>query len=157
MDFGLLPRVLLLALLASCGKSSAPYNLPGPAPGPDHQEAVRAKVQELLDGNPKLDGTATAFRFAPPKEDRVARWHFEPQSSEPHKLGYFHGWRVDYWYTPEYEGYPEQPERHEMAFFGEGQLRGIFGEGAQNAPLELDKWEASWADRTWQPVPLPRN
>ncbi len=153
MDFGLLPRVLLLALLSSCGDSSAPYNEPGPAPGPDHQELVRAKVQEILAAMPDYDASATAFRFGKPEKDRVARWHFEPQTRATHELGYFHGWRVDYWYTPEYVGFDEQPERHEMAFFGDGQLRGIFAEGPGNAPLELDRWHASWADRTWRPLP----
>jgi hypothetical protein len=145
------PRVPLLALLASCG-GSEPGNPPGPPPGPDHQELVRAKVQEILEAKPDLEGSATAFRFAPPERDRVARWQFAPETSGPHELGYFHGWRVDYWYTPEYVGYPEQPERHEMAFFGDGQLRGIFAEGRGNAPLELARWHACWVDRTWQPV-----
>jgi hypothetical protein len=86
------------------------------------------------------------------RADRVAKWHFDPQTSGTHEFGYFHGWRVDYWYTPEYVGYPDQPEHRGMAFFGDGQLRGIFSEGPGNAPLALNKWHASWADTTWRPL-----
>jgi hypothetical protein len=153
MDARLCARFLLLALLPACGDGGAPTNPVGPPPGPDHQELVRAKVQEVLESRPDLDGTATGFRFAAPAKDRVAKWHFAPETSGTRELGYFHGWRVDYWYTPEYVGYPEQPERHEMAFFGDGQLRGIFAEGVGNAPLELDRWHASWVDGTWKPLP----
>lgn len=145
-------RVLLLALVASCGDGVKPANPPGPPPAADHQELVRAKVQEILDGKDPA-GTPTGFRFGAPATDRVARWHFGPETARTHDLGYYHGWRVDYWYTPEYEGYPEQPERHEMAFFGDGRLVGIFAEGRGDAPLGLDKWHADWVDRSWRPVP----
>jgi hypothetical protein len=145
-------RFLLLALLSACGDSSAPKDV-GPPPGPDHQELVRAKVQEILESKPDLDGSAKGFHFAAPEKDRVAKWHFAPETTGTHEFGYVHGWRVDYWYTPEYVGYPAQPERHEMAFFGDGQLRGIFAEGGGNAPLELDRWHASWVDRSWNPLP----
>ena len=61
----------------------------------------------------------SVFRFAAPVQDRVALWHWEQQDTgRNHSFGYRHGWRVEYWFKPNYEGYPEQPESSRMAFFG---------------------------------------
>ena len=145
--------VLVFALLSGCtGGVSAP-NDPGPAPGADHQEQVRERVGRLLQENIEHKGTATNFRFAEPVLDNIPRWHFDPEiEGQPYQFGIISGWRVDFYFTPQYVGFPQQPERHEMAFFGNGKLRGIFGEGCGNAPFGLDKWDASWVDESWRPL-----
>lgn len=139
---------LVLAVLVSC--SDAMRTDPGKPPDADHASAIRTRLDEVLARKHDLAGPS-AYRFATPVPDRVATWHWEPQEDgRPHALGYRHGWRVDFWITPRYVGYPEQPESVRMAFFGDGQLRGIFVEGGGNAPLELDKWSPVWVDPDWR-------
>lgn len=150
----LLPAAALVLLVAcEVGEES---NDPGPRPGADIESEVRSRIGSILmQGQPH--GSATGFRFAQPKKDRVARWLFEPEiEGQPHAFGCFTGWRIDFWYTPVYDGCPEQPERHDMALFGDGKLRGLFGEGSGNAPLQLDQWHVRWVDTSWMPIPDPR-
>jgi hypothetical protein len=140
---------LLFVLASACGSGLAKD--PGPAPGADHQVEVRAAIARVLGEKYRLDG-APACRFAEPVPDKVARWHFDPQvPGQPNAFGYAYGWRVDFWVTPRYVGYPQQPESPRMAFFSDGRLRGIFWPGGDNAPLELDKWSPAWVDREWHP------
>jgi hypothetical protein len=40
-----------------------------------------------------------------------------------------------------------------MAFFADGELRGLFTVGGNNAPLELDKWCAVWVGPEWPAAP----
>ena len=147
----LLPSALVL--LAACG-ADEPANDPGPVPGPGHQDLVQEKADELLTKLSGANGVCTEFRFAEPVQDEVPKWHFDPQlQGQTSEFGNIAGWRVDYWYTPEFEGFPPQPERHEMAFFGDGELRAIFSEGIGDAPLDLDKWHARWSQIGWRPRP----
>ena len=138
----------LLPLLAACSGRLAGKDC-GPPPRPGHQEQVRAMLDGIFNGRYRLE-QASDYRFAEPVQDRVASWHWERvPEGHSHALGYRHGWRVDFWVTPHYAGYPEQPESQRMAFFGDGELRGIFGAGCCNAPLELDRWAPDWVDPTW--------
>jgi hypothetical protein len=108
-------------------------------------------MDRVLGERYELDGLPS-YRFAAPVQDRVARWHFEFEvPGKAHSFGDVRGWRVDFWVTPRYVGYPPQPESRRMAFFGAGRLRGIFSPGAGTAPLALDRWAASWVDEDWQP------
>ena len=144
-------RTALCVLLATaaCGRSRAH----GPAPAADHQATIRAAMDRVLDEHYRLEAPS-AYRFAAPAPDRVARWLFDPEvEGRHHEFGYRYGWRVEFWVTPSYAGYPTQPESHRMAFFADGQLRGLFADGGNQAPLELDRWEAAWVDHGWQPSP----
>lgn len=154
------PRAILpvavFFVLAACEGGDA-SNDPGPKPGADVESEIRSRIGGLLQ-QAQPHGSPTGFRFAQAKRDQVARWLFDPEEdTRPHAFGYFTGWRIDFWYTPEYEGYPEQPERHDMAFYGDGKLRGLFAEGGGNAPLQLDQWSPRWADTSWKPIPDPRD
>jgi hypothetical protein len=143
--------VLLLLFVSSCG-GSVPVKDPGPPPGPDHQEQVQQYSEGLLSQKHRLAGPS-AYRFDAPVQGRVARWHFDPEvEGQPQQVGYVHGWCVEFHVTPNYVGYPEQPESHRMAFFADGGLRGIFLVGLRRAPLELDRWASSWVDPDWQPT-----
>src|SRR5262245_35900851 len=94
-----------------------------PADGPhlpplrgDHQDVIREMNDQVISEHYELEAPSQ-FRFAVPEEGRVASWHWEPHvDGRPHALGYRHGWCVEYWFTPDYEGYPEQPESYRMAF-----------------------------------------
>jgi hypothetical protein len=144
---------LALAVLASsgCGEKG---NDPGPAPAADHPDLVRSAMGQVLARRPPPHGTATKFRFATPAQDAVARWHFDREiEGQAYEFGSVNGWKVEFWYTPEYDGYPPQPEHHQMAFFSGGQLRAIFSEGGGNAPFGLDQWSADWVDANWHPLP----
>ena len=144
-----------LPLLAACSIEEK-GNDPGPAPAADHQELVRGKLFEILQARSPR-GRPTELRFEAPVLDKVARWHFDVEiPGQPYEFGQVHGWKVEYWYTPEYDGYPEQPQHHEMAFFGDGQLRAIFSEGLASAPFDLDQWHKDWADPSWHPLPDTR-
>jgi hypothetical protein len=139
-------------LLASCDFGEK-GNDPGPAPAADHQEQVGAKMFQILQQRSPR-GTPTALRFDAPVLDKVARWHFDVEiPGQAYEFGSVNGWKVEFWYTPEYDGYPPQPEHHQMAFYGGGQLRAIFSEGCGNAPFELDKWHPDWVDPSWHPLP----
>jgi hypothetical protein len=141
---------LLLFLATACGGKLSVKDS-GPAPAEDHQEQVQLRVEGLLNEKHRLAGPST-FRFEAPVKGRVARWHFEPEfEGQPQSLGYVHGWCVEFHVTPNYVGYPEQPESHRMAFYSEGELRGIFLVGLRRAPLELDKWASWWVDPDWHP------
>jgi hypothetical protein len=149
---GLLGLLGLLALLATaaCGRLKKNY---GPAPAADHQATIRTEMDRVLDGMYRLEGPS-AYRFAEPVRDRVARWLFDPQiAGRAHEFGYRYGWRVDFWVTPRYVGYPPQPESQRMAFFADGGLRGLFSDGGNDAPLELNRWSTTWVDRGWAPSP----
>ena len=140
------PATCLLFVLAACSAAADP----GPAPAPDHQEVVREAMDRRLNEQYRLEAPSD-YRFAQPVPDDVAYWLFEPEvPGRNHSFGNVHGWRVDFWVTPHYVGYPPQPESPRMAFFGDGRLRGIFVAGAGNAPLGLDRWEALWVDMDWQ-------
>src|SRR5262249_23201693 len=139
--------VLLLAAASACRNDGSRQDA-GPPPAADQLSQVRTLQDQLFARSYRLDGPP-AYRFAEPVQDRVARWHFEPEGQQP--LGYCHGWCVEYWVTPGYAGYPKQPESHRMAFFCDGRLRGLFTEGLRNAPLDLDRWAPSWVDTTWRP------
>jgi hypothetical protein len=144
------------ALLSAC-EGGDTSNDPGPKPGADVESEVSSRIGQILQRN-QPRASAKGFRFAQPKKDQVARWLFDPEEdARPHAFGYFTGWRIDFWYTPEYESYPEQPERHDMALYGDGKLRGLFAEGVGDAPLQLDQWSPRWVDTTWKPVPDPRD
>lgn len=143
--------VVLLVLACACG-SDTPAPDPGPQPAAEHQQQVSTLQDQVLAKMYTLEGPST-YRFAKPAPDRIVRWHFEAER-QTHALGYYHGWAVEYWVTPRYVGYPKQPESHRMAFFADGQLRGLFTEGLGNAPLELDKWSAAWIDKAWRPAIL---
>jgi hypothetical protein len=133
-----------LCLVSACGGRDH-----GPPPDADHQTTVRAAMDRVLDGMYRLE-SPSEYRFAAPVQDKVARWHFEPQvDGQTHDFGYLYGWRVDFWVTPHYAGYPPQPESHRMAFFGGGGLRGLFSQGTGNAPLDLARWSATWVDPEW--------
>src|SRR5262249_55871053 len=124
------------------------------APAADHQEVVRIAMGQVLQRRPPPRGTATAFRFDKPVLDTVPRYHFDVEiEGQPYEFGSVNGWKVEFWDTPEYDGYPPQPEHHMMAFFGGGQLRGVFSEGSGNAPFGLDKWFVDWVDPSWHPLP----
>lgn len=143
--------LLLVALgaLPSCGRQPAKDH--GPAPSADHQATVRAVMDRVLDSKYRLDGSP-AYRFAAPAHEQVAKWLFEPEREDrSHSIGFAYGWGVGFWVTPRYVGYPEQPEAHRMAFFSNGQLRGIFADGPSGAPLELARWSAIWVDPYWHP------
>ena len=141
-------------LVAACGRAEPAPKAVAPLPA-DHEITVAATNDRVIEERYELASPST-FRFAEPVEGRVAVWHWEPHvEGKSHSFGYHHGWCVDYWFTPDYEGYPEQPESYRMAFFGEGHLRGIFVEGSRNAPLELDKWDEIWVDPTWPPRAAP--
>jgi hypothetical protein len=146
---------LALSLLAACSVEEE-GNDPGPKPPADHQELVGSKMFEILQQRSPR-GTPTALRFDPPALDHVARWHFDVElPGQSYEFGSVNGWKVEFWYTPEYDGYPPQPEHHQMAFFGGGQLRAIFSEGLGNAPFDLDKWHRDWVDASWHPLPDKR-
>jgi hypothetical protein len=139
-----------LPLLAACSGRLAPKDC-GPPPPPDHQGQVRVMLDGILDGRHRLE-QASDYRFAEPVKDRVASWHWQRVAEgEAYAFGYRHGWRVDFWVTPHYAGYPEQPESQRMAFFGDGELRGIFSPGCRQAPVELDRWAPDWVDFRWLP------
>ena len=143
-------RCLLTVLLSAC--SGDPARDHGPAPGADHQSTVRAAMDRVLGARHELDGSP-AYRFAAPKQDRVARWLFEPEvEGRSHEFGYVYGWSVEFWVTPRYVGYTEQPQSHKMAFFVDGRLAGLFAEGTRNAPLELDRWAPDWVDMDGAPA-----
>jgi|RhiMethySRZTD1v2_1073278.scaffolds.fasta_scaffold3924472_1 hypothetical protein len=36
-----------------------------------------------------------------------------------------------------------------MAFFADGELRGIFVASEQTTPLDLGKWDSIWVDPLW--------
>jgi hypothetical protein len=136
---------LACLVLPACGDRAPEL----PPLRPDHQEVIRFMNDGLINQNYRIAG-ASAFRFAAPVQDRVALWHWEPHvDGRSHSFGYHHGWRVDYWFKPNYEGYPEQPESSRMAFFAEGELRGIFCASHQPTPLELGKWDRIWTDPLW--------
>ncbi|HZN40357.1 MAG TPA: hypothetical protein VFD82_16240 [Planctomycetota bacterium] len=142
---------LCLVWLSACG-DSAPKLPPLRA---DHQEVIRMQNDGLINQKYRIAGPS-AFRFAAPVQDRVALWHWEPQvDGRKHSFGYHHGWRVDYWFKPDYEGYPEQPESSRMAFFADGELRGIFSESNQTTPLDLGKWDRIWTDPLWGQARAP--
>jgi hypothetical protein len=142
-------RTILVACLAACHRDE-PRDY-GRAPAADHQETVRTTMDGVLDQRYRLE-EPSAYRFAAPEQDRVARWLFEGETEgRPQPFGYVYGWRVEFWVKPRYAGYPSQPEAHMMAFFVDGRLRGLFGEGTRNGPLELDKWSPSWVDPMWRP------
>jgi hypothetical protein len=42
-----------------------------------------------------------------------------------------------------------------MAFFADGELRGIFSASQQTTPLDLGKWDANWVDPFWGRTPAP--
>jgi hypothetical protein len=109
---------------------------------PDHQEVIRVMNDGHINQMYRIAGPSV-FRFAAPVQDRVALWHWEQQDTgRNHSFGYRHGWRVDYWFKPNYEGFPEQPESSRMAFFADGELRGIFTASERPTPLDLGKWDA---------------
>ena len=144
--------VLLLAALAACGGEPRDH---GPPPPEDHQATVREVQDRVFAGRYALEAPSS-YRFEAPVQDRVARWHFEPEPAVPgqgRSFGNVYGWRVDFHVRPHYASYPEQPESRRMAFFAGGQLRGIFMAGGGSAPLELDKWAAAWVDADWQAPP----
>lgn len=141
---------LFVAVLAACSKPPAPKPEEPPLAA-NHQSAIRLLVDHVVGERYEL-ASPSQFRFAAPVRDRVASWHWEEQEEgKTYAFGYRHGWRVDFWWTPDYEGYPEQPEHHRMAFFADGELRGVFLEGGNKGPLELDKWHPVWVDMGWQP------
>ena len=143
--------VLLVLFASACGHK-LPVKDPGPPPQAEHQEQVQHHVEGLLNEKHRLAGPST-YRFEAPVKGRVARWHFDPQvEGQPQEFGYVHGWCVEFHVTPSYVGYPEQPESHRMAFWAEGELRGIFLVGLRRGPLELDKWASWWVDPDWQPA-----
>jgi hypothetical protein len=139
----------VLLSLSACGSRPKDH---GPPPGPEHQSDVRAAMDRRLGSNYRL-AEPSAYRFTAPVKDRVAYWLFEPEvPGRNHSFGNVYGWRVDFQVKPHYVGYPEQPESPRMAFFVDGELRGLFIAGGGNAPLGLDKWEALWVDPDWQPA-----
>jgi hypothetical protein len=140
------------ALLAACNVEEG-GNDPGPAPAASDQEEVGTTMFEILQRRSPR-GTPTGLRFEKPVKDKLARWHFDVElPGQPYEFGWVNGWKVEFWYTPEYDGYPPQPEHHQMAFYGDGRLRAIFSEGLGTAPLELDRWHPDWVDSTWHPLP----
>jgi hypothetical protein len=156
MRFRPAAAALAFAVLASCGLAEK-SNDPGPAPAADHQDLVRSAMGEVLARRPPPHGTATKFRFAAPVNDAIARRHFDREiEGQAYEFGSVNGWKVEFWYTPEYDGYPPQPEHHQMAFFGGGQLRAIFSEGCGDTPFGLDQWSADWVDANWHPLPDKR-
>src|SRR5580765_722584 len=144
-----------LALCLAACHHDAPKDY-GPPPAADHQETVRTTMDGVLDQRYRLE-EPSAYRFAAPAQDRVARWLFDEQPQGraqpfgPRQSIYVYGWCVEFWVKPSYVGYPSQPESHKMAFFVGGRLRGLFCEGTRNGPLELDKWCPSWVDPMWRP------
>ncbi len=148
-DDGGVKRLSAVLLLAACGRE--PPVPEEPRLAAHHQAMIRELVDRVVGEQYEL-ASPSRFRFAEPVRDRVASWHWEEkEDGKTHAFGYRHGWRVDFWWTPDYEDYPEQPESCRMAFFGEGRLRGIFVEGSRAAPLELDRWDSLWVDPTWPP------
>jgi len=141
-----------LCALAACGAGAA-SNDPGPQPGAGHREIVRERVEAIDREQVSPGARATGFEIGAPVLDDIPRWHFEPETpGQSHEFASLRGWRVDFRYTPEFPGYPEQPERTGMAFFIDGRLRGIFAEGGGNAPLGLDRWSARWVDPTFDAI-----
>jgi hypothetical protein len=139
-----------LLVLAACSSPLPPRDH-GPPPGPDHEVQVRVMLDGIFDQRYRLE-QASDYRFAEPVRDRVASWHWERvPEGQSHALGYRYGWRVDFRVTPHYAGYPPQPESPRMAFFADGELRGIFGDGCRQAPLDLDRWAPDWVDLRWHP------
>ena len=145
---------LMILLLGACG---AKPKDPGPRPPADFEQIVRQRQDAVFDARYRLE-QASDFRFGTPVPDRVARWLWEPRSDDgrAHSLGYRHGWRVDYHVRPHYAGYPEQPESARMAFFADGELRGLFAPAPNDAPLELNKWYVEWVGPEWQAATPPR-
>ena len=146
---------VIVLLLGACG-TDKPKD-PGPRPPSDFESIVRQRQDAVFDARYRLE-QASEFRFGTPVPDRVARWLWEPQTDDAraHSLGYRHGWRVDYWVRPHYVGYPEQPESARMAFFADGQLRGLFAPAANDAPLELNRWSVEWVGPEWPAAKPPR-
>ncbi|HEX6812338.1 MAG TPA: hypothetical protein VF384_11990 [Planctomycetota bacterium] len=145
------PALACLVWLSACGARVPKL----PPLRPDHQELIRARNDDHIGQRYKLAGPS-GFRFAPPVQDRVPVWHWEPHvEGKKHSFGHHHGWRVDYWFKPNYDGYPEQPESARMAFFAEGDLRGIFCESHQTTPLDVGKWDRIWVDPLWGRPPAP--
>lgn len=146
------PVACVLLLLASACGSKPVVKDSGPSPSAEHQEQVQQYVEGLLTRTHRLAGPST-FRFEAPVKGRVARWHFEPPVEEqPQEPGFVHGWCVEFHVTPNFVGCPEQPEAKRMAFYAEGELRGIFLVGPRRAPLEHDKWVSWWVDPDWHPA-----
>ena len=138
--------------LTACSGDDTPRDV-GPAPGPDHQQLVREQMDRVLGKKYEL-AEPSSYRFDDePVRTRVPRWHFDGTDRRvalaPGESIYVHGWGVQLRVRPKYAGYPEQPVKHCMALFVDGGLRGLFTEGPGNAPLELDKWHASWIDDHW--------
>jgi hypothetical protein len=138
--------LLLLPLLWACSNPDH-----GPAPGPDHQAAVRAVLLRVL-----ADDGSTTIRFSPPVRDRLPRYHFEPELVGPHPLAWVHGWRVDLQVSG--NRVYEQGEAPYMAFLHDGEVLGIFTPNRNpRAPLGLDRWGALYAvELPPAAVPAPR-
>lgn len=150
------PRIALIVLLLGACGAEKPRD-PGPRPPADFEQIVRHRQDAVFDARYRL-AAASDYRFGTPVPDRVARWLWEPRSDDgrAHSLGYRHGWRVDYWVRPHYAGYPEQPESARMAFFADGELRGLFAPAANDAPLELNRWSVEWVGPEWTAAQPPR-
>jgi len=147
--------LLFPALLSACTRGGVEDH--GPAPAADHEAAVRAVMDRVLGERYELDGLPS-YRFAAPVQDRVARWHFEPEvPGKAHSFGDVRGWRVDFWVTPRYVGYPPQPESRRMAFFGAGRLRGIFSPGRGTRRWRWTGGRRRGSTRTGSPVGAMRS
>src|SRR5688572_14691039 len=65
--------VCCLGLLSACSHEVRDH---GPAPDASHQATVREAMDRALDKKNRLE-QPSAYRFAAPAQDRVARWHFD--------------------------------------------------------------------------------
>lgn len=99
--------------------ANADYGLP---PSENYGEQVRAVMEKRL-----KDPESARYRFSSPDKEWIPRHHFDPDvKGQPSRHGQLFGWRVDFGVNAKnsYGGFTG--EKSYMAFFEDGQIRGIF-------------------------------
>lgn len=108
----------------------------GPIPSKSHQEQIRSTMETLL-----KDPESAKYRFSSPKKDWIPRYHFDPViKGQPRLHGYLFGWKIDFGINAKnsYGGYTG--ENPYMAFFENGELRGIFKPGTHKDIFGYPYW-----------------
>ena len=145
--------VLPLVLLASCGTMTAvrgpslSLNVPpaesqmaaadfGPAPRADHQSQIRATISQRL-RNPE----SARYRFAEPEASWMPRYHFDQNvEGEPFQHGHVFGWRVIFAFNAKNDFGGYGGEMGYIAFFRDGQLRGVFQVSPREDIFGYENW-----------------